>query len=272
MVVTSRMLLAYSAAIGEESEHFYNDASPDFGASPFFCVAPEWQFILSSRHAGLGLDAFEARRGVHASQSTQFLAVLRPGHRIRVTGSIVSVRQTRAGALTETEMKIDDLTDGVPISSTSSQAIYRDVAVEGGDRFPDRAHLPNSESASLAGGSECVIPLDRWYAHRYSECAAIWNPIHTEQSVAHAAGLPGTIVHGTALWALSGKAIAAAYAQGDTRGLTALSGRFTAMVRSGTSVKLRYAPSADDPRQIRFELLNEHGAAAISHGIARLAW
>jgi acyl dehydratase len=116
-----------------------------------------------------------------------------------------------------------------------------------------------------------VIPLDRWYAHRYSECASIWNPIHTEQSVAHAAGLPATIVHGTALWALSGKVIASAYAQGNTLGLAALSGRFTAMVKSGTSVKLRYAPSADDPRQIRFELLNEQGAASISGGIATLA-
>jgi hypothetical protein len=168
-------------------------------------------------------------------------------------------------------MRIDDLTDGIPISSTLSQAIYRDVAVEGGDWFPSHAQRPTSEFAGLTKWTECEIPLDRWYAHRYSECASIWNPIHTEQSVAHAAGLPGTIVHGTALWALSGRVIAAAHAQGNTLGLTALSGRFTAMVKSGTPVRLRHAPSAHDPRQIVFELLNEQGAAAISSGIARLA-
>ena len=34
--------------------------------------------------------------------------------------------------------------------------------------------------------------------HVYTECARIWNPIHTDLAVARAAGLPGPILHGTA--------------------------------------------------------------------------
>jgi acyl dehydratase len=270
LFVTPRMALAYSAGIGEDSPSVRDDAAPDFIASPFFCVTPEWQFVLSARQNHIGLTRDESIRAVHAGQATRFLAALKPGRRIRVDGKIVAIRQTRAGALSTTKMDITDLESGARISSSLSDSLYRGVEVDGPDRAAcDAANPETKEYASLS--NEIVIPIDRWFAHRYSECASIWNPIHTEKRAAHAAGLPDCIVHGTALWALAGKSIAAAYLDGDTRRITSLRGRFSAMVFAGTAITVRHARIDGEQPEIRFAVLNRQEQIAISGGIATLS-
>ena len=47
------------------------------------------------------------------------------------------------------------------------------------------------------------IPIPAGAAHVYTECAHIWNPVHTDRAVALAAGLPDLILHGSALVALA---------------------------------------------------------------------
>lgn len=271
MEVTPRLALAYSAGIGEETDRTYNDVGADFAASPFFCVTPEWQFVISVRNKNIGVTPEEAIRAIHAGQHTEFLSPLKPGRRVRVTGSIVAVRQTRAGALAITRIDVTDLETGKRISSTRSEGLYRGVSVVGGDRAVEEPCVEQPRTLDVARAQETVIPLDRWFAHRYTECAAIWNPIHTEQRVALAAGLPGTIVHGTALWALAGKTIASAYAGGNSHRLKALGGRFSAMVRAGEPITIRHAAIADSPTVIAFVVLNASGHQAISGGVARLA-
>src|SRR5437868_4499006 len=120
MLVTPRMALAYSAGLGEETDAAYDDAAPAFAASPFFCVTPEWQFVISVRNKNLGVTPDEAIRAVHAGQFTEFIAPLKPGRRIRVTGAIAAIRQTRAGALSTTRMVISEIETGTRISSTRS--------------------------------------------------------------------------------------------------------------------------------------------------------
>jgi acyl dehydratase len=270
LFVTPRMALAYSAGIGEDSPSMHDDAAPDFIASPFFCVTPEWQFVLSTRQNHMGLMRDESIRAVHAGQATRFLAALKPGRRVRVDGKIVAIRQTRAGALSTTKMDMTDLESGTRISSTLSDSLYRGVNVDGPDRTThDNARTETEEYASSS--NETVIPIDRWFAHRYSECAAIWNPIHTEKRAAHAAGLSDCIVHGTALWALAGKSIAAVYSDGDTQRITSLRGRFSAMVFSETAITVRHARIDGDHPEIRFTVLNQQNQAAISSGVATLS-
>jgi acyl dehydratase len=77
------------------------------------------------------------------------------------------------------------------------------------------------------------LALPRHLTHVYSECAAIWNPIHTEVAVARAAGLAGTIVHGTILWALAGVALAELRLGGEFGRMARLNGRFTGSLAPG---------------------------------------
>jgi len=47
------------------------------------------------------------------------------------------------------------------------------------------------------------VPIPATLAHVYTECARIWNPIHTDPAVARQAGLSAILLHGTATLALA---------------------------------------------------------------------
>jgi acyl dehydratase len=112
-------------------------------------------------------------------------------------------------------------------------------------------------------------PIAREAPHVYTECAAIWNPIHTERAVALAAGLPDIILHGTATWAHAGLEILRAHAGSDAARLKRFSGRFVGMVIPGETIQIRHARV--DDATIRFEVTTEAGAPAIDQGFAVIA-
>jgi len=95
----------------------------------------------------------------------------------------------------------------------------------------------------------------------------ILNPIHTEREVAIAAGLPDTIVQGTALWALAGRRLLEFYAPGEPQKLQYFSGRFAAMVPAGMPVVLRHGISATTG-DVVFSLRDHCGKPAIADGHA----
>ena len=74
------------------------------------------------------------------------------------------------------------------------------------------------------------IPVDGGAAHTYTECARIWNPIHTDLAVALAADLPGLILHGTATLAHGVSVGVRHLAGGDPRAMVRIRGRFGSMV------------------------------------------
>ncbi|HEY1709557.1 MAG TPA: MaoC/PaaZ C-terminal domain-containing protein [Rhizomicrobium sp.] len=264
IAVTPRMALAYAAVLGDET--LLDDTAPDFAASPFFCVSLEWQLVIAARNAMLGVSPAEALRAVHAGQSTRFLKPLRPGQTVRVSGRIAEVRRTRAGALSVTELTVTG-EDGEVVSSTLSTGIFRGVEVDGDDRRVEGAVPPASGAPVMSDMQQTVITLDRGFPHRYTECANIWNPIHTERAVALQAGLPDIIVHGTALWALAGKTLVARFAPGAPGRLKSLSGRFAAMVLPGTNITVQYGAGAGQG-EVNFVVLNEKGEKAVSDGHA----
>lgn len=266
--VTPRMALAYAAGIGELSPVCADDTHPGFMAPPAFCVRPEWQLVIANRTGGLGMTPDETIRGVHAGQNTEFHAPIRPGVALRISGEVAEVRATAAGALVRTRLKSNDAETGAPLATTLTTALYRGVAVEGEGRALSGI-VDVTETAPLsANGEQVALPLDRLFAHRYTECADIWNPIHTERAVALAAGLPDIIVHGTALWALAGRVLVERYAPGAPQRLASLNGRFSAMVLAGDPIVVRHAPTAT-PGEVAFAVLNPQGKEAVSRGLAR---
>ncbi len=152
--------------------------------------------------------------------------------------------------------------DDDPITTSLCDAIYRGVET-------DASPVTDEDSSSLRSlpppeyTETTTIPISRTFPHLYSECASIWNPIHTERRVALAAGLPDIIVHGTALWALVWKHLSQEH--GD---LSRLAGRFSAMVVPGEAVTLRTSRLDGETRSIAFRLDNLQGDPAINAGHA----
>jgi acyl dehydratase len=134
------------------------------------------------------------------------------------------------------------------------------------DREVEPAPLPAAQREEGPSGWTGQIQIPATLAHVYSECARIWNPIHTDRAVARGAGLPDIILHGTATLALAVSEVLRreAIAPGGVRRVAC---RFGAMVHLPGRLTLD-ADAHDDEegRRIRFRAVTADGTPALRNG------
>jgi acyl dehydratase len=157
--------------------------------------------------------------------------------------------------------------EGRPVSTTDYGSVYRDVGFEG----EDSGFRPEARGGLEipAGAVELPVAVPAGLAHVYTECARIWNPIHTDVAVARAAGLPDIILHGTATLALSVSRVLAHLAA-DPRAVRRLSARFTGMVPLPSHLTVRIFETAEG-KAFAFDARGQDGALVLSAGVLRLA-
>jgi acyl dehydratase len=109
-----------------------------------------------------------------------------------------------------------------------------------------------------------VVRVPETLAHVYTECARIWNPIHTDLAVARAAGLASPILHGTATLALAISRVVARDAGGDAASVREVSARFTGMVAMPSRLTVRGRGHGGDV--LAFDVVNEDGAPVLTAG------
>lgn len=270
--IDTRKILAYAAGLGASDPAFLNDDRAEgLMALPFQCVALEWPVLLSMRSVLTDvLTPAEGARGVHAIQDSEFHRPIRPGDKLVTQGRLVSAKTIRAGVLAVYQLSTKDAVTGEPVTTSWSSSIYRGVELAGNEKVLVDAPAPplDTSTALPEAAAQTVIPIPREAPHTYTECAAIWNPIHTERAIALAAGLPDIILHGTATWAHAGLTVLREYADCDVSRLKRISGRFTGMVIPGEPIIVRHA--AEGQGVVRFEVLTPNGQVAIGQGFALL--
>jgi len=130
------------------------------------------------------------------------------------------------------------------------------------------AHAPKPLAALPRIEGLTLDDIDGGLAHIYTECARIYNPIHTDLKVARDAGLPALILHGTATLALAVSHIVESHLGGNPALVARVAGRFNAMVMmpSDISVHAFLGEPFEGAEFIHFEVLNQDGHPAISDG------
>ena len=231
---------------------------------PLFPVCFEWPLFLDSRHMPTDLPPGDLFRGVHATHDLTLYRPIRAGMQVTTTATIVSVQTRRSGARELVRLDTVDA-GGEPVSTTWFGMIYRGLDVVGGDRSlqdgePVLEPVPVDE-----GYTDIPIPVAADAAVTYAEGARIWNPVHTDAAVARAAGLPGTILQGTATLAMAVSMVAAERFDGDTDRVERVAARFGAMVFMPSTLTLRLSPVVDGA--VRFEVLTPDGGRAIRDGL-----
>jgi len=273
--VDSRWTMAYAAALGDALP-CYMDTTRGVIAHPLFPVCFEWPVQVAMRgqfEKSTSLTRDEAIRGVHATHDTILHRAIRPPEQLTTRLTVAGVERRKPGAYQLTRLETVDGA-GAPICTSWYGSIYRDVAVAGADRMAENvlppAEAPETRREPLA---EIPIPIPAGLAHVYTECARIFNPIHTDAAVARAAGLPAIILHGTATLALAVSNIVAAETRGDPLRVRRIAGRFGAMVMMPSQVTLRIfgREAAGDGQRIFFEVLNDQHGPAIRDGLIELA-
>jgi len=277
--IDARWLMAYAAALGEEAPEYLDTTRPDgVLAHPLFPVCYEWPLALDVRAKALPDEV--AVRGVHATHRLTLHRPVRAGERLRTTATVAALERRSPGAYMVLCLETVDAAGG-PVSTTDYGSLYLGVDCDppplsshGGGQGEGRAkgegwssEPPTTETWSAE------VPISRTLAHVYTECARIWNPIHTDRAVARAAGLPDIILHGTATLALAVSQALRHDPRGPAAPVRALGCRFGAMVPLPSRIVVRgHRPERSaDGRVIRFEALGEGGRPAVRDGVIVLA-
>ena len=267
--IDSRWTMAYAAALGDALP-CYMDTTRGVIAHPMFPVCFEWPVQVSMRALleKTSLTRDEAMRGVHATHDTVLYRAIQPPERLTTQLTVAGVEQRKPGAYLVTRLDTVDEA-GQPVCTSWYGGIYRGVEVKGPDAPAKLPPLPTEplveEGEPL---SECQVDVPAGMAHIYTECARIFNPIHTDASVARAAGLPEIILHGTATLALAVSRIIETEAGKDPTRIERVTARFGAMVTMPSTLTVRTL--AREGAVVFFETLSGEGRLAIRDGMVLL--
>ncbi len=270
--VDERWTMAYAASLDDHNPAYFDTtAGRPLVAHPVFAVCPEWPVIVASRDASLahGVTEAEVLTSIHATHDTTIHRLVTPGDRLTTTLELVALEQIKPGAMNTTRLVTVDA-DGESVTTTSQCGIYLGQHTDAD--LPDRGGPDPLEVGRVGDPIELEVPIAAGAAHTYTECARIWNPIHTDKAVALASGLPDIILHGTANLAHGVTAVVDHRADGRPELVRRIVGRFAAMVEMPSTITVRLwdavplDATGDGHRAVPFEVLNADGAPAVRNG------
>ena len=260
-VVDARWLMAYAAGLGETDARLY-DTSRAAGplAHPLFPVCYEWEPLVALRERVIGDEL--APFSVHATHDLAVTRMPRAGETVTTTARVIAIERRRSGTLLTARLVSVDR-DGEVLTTTDYGSVYRRVEPEATGRIAD----PMPRLAHDAGDVlwETPVEIAAGAAHVYTECARIWNPIHTDAAVARAAGLPAIILHGTATLALAISRVVARELDGDASRVRRLHARFTGFVRMPSRLTVRCR--GRNATAIAFDAVTADGASVLGEGV-----
>ncbi len=267
--VDARWIMAYAAGLGDFNAGYLDTAAAAPVAHPVFPVCLEWPVILASRQLPgcETLSQAEGARGVHAAHDLHLYRPIRPGELLTTRATVIRLEGIKPGAAQTLRLDTVDA-EGKLVCRTYQLSISRGVEITGEPvASEDTPPLPTMAGQQPSAGSRresISIPVPEGLAHVYTECARIWNPIHTDRAVALAAGLPDIILHGTATLAMTVTRLVNGSLEGDPTRVIRLGGRFSAMVLMPSVLTLEIL--GDAAGTLFFEVRTEAGDVAFSQG------
>jgi acyl dehydratase len=261
VVADARWVMGYAAGVPDHRRSCF-DTSGTLDVHPMFPVAPEWRLLTSMRVVPTAMSPAEVLRGVHAGHDVIIERPIPVGATLVVSARVVAVERRRAGAQQQV-LFTATADDGAVVWRTLMTSIFLGVELDGpaasvGTGWPDAPQPLGPTELDWVSRSSHVTAID---AHVYSECARIWNPIHTDVAVARTVGLAQPVLHGTATMARAVSLCTEALGM-PLRDVGRVGGDFAAMVELDSMIDVRFV----DGDTIHFEVVNAAGQLAIRSG------
>jgi acyl dehydratase len=153
------------------------------------------------------------------------------------------------------------------VTTTDYGSVYRGITTEGeGHAQVEPLPRPLPPATGETRWSAPVRVASR-ASHVYSECARIWNPIHTDIAVARSAGLAAPILHGSATLALAVSQVIRQDLDGDPARVREIAVRFTGLVFMPSTFMVRGRGRAGD--LLAFDAVDERGEPVLSDGVIK---
>jgi len=272
--VDARWTMNYAAAIGGINPLYFNDErTGGIIAPPVFPVAITWPMV---EHIADNIESADFPKEiiftqVHFSEQLVIHRPVKPGDSIIINGSIAAILPHKAGTHVILRFNAKD-EKGEPVFTEYLGAMMRGVeCADGGRGAENIPEVPARQSESMVLW-ESVVPVSPLTPFIYDGCTGIHFPIHTSVKFAHAVGLPGIILQGTATLAMAVSDILDREAGGDSGRVKSIYCKFTGMVLPASDIRVCLTGRSAGPEDVDlfFTVLNSEGKRAISNGHIQL--
>lgn len=264
--VEAEKIIEYAKATNEDNPAFV-DESRDGGivAPPVFAVVPAWTASGAAMSAVVPPPDF--LRLVHGEQDISYFTPVRPGDTLTSVAEIVSIEEKATGE-TATARITTTNQDGEKTAIQNMTIFIRGGGGGGGARPPKEPEPDRGEPAVTV-----TQKVDEDQTFRYAKASGDHNPIHQDENVAKAAGLPGIINHGLCTMAFTSKAAIDKLCDGDPSRLRRLKVRFSKPVLPGQEITTKFwkTDESDGITSYAFETFNPDGASVIKDGVVEVA-
>jgi len=266
--ITWRQTTNYAAAIGDINPHYFDDEQPaGLVAHPMFAVTLGWP-LIANIHQYIDLPYPKAvfDQQVHHTTYIDLQRLMRPGERVRIESEIAAVIPHRAGTEVYFKFTVTD-DEGRLVHHEYMGVLLRDVqCTDGGG-----GEVPPAPREKFAAQPlwEAPVPIAPSLPYVYDGCSGIIFDIHTSPRFAHAVGLPGIVLQGTATIATAVREVVTRELDGDPHRVRLIGAKLTGMVFPGNevAVQLRERRQGGGRRELFFEVQNvTTGQRALSYG------
>ncbi len=251
--VTAAQIAEYAAASGDDNPRYRR--GPDQVAPPVFPVVPAFSELgRVTTDPDLGVD--NPLMIVHGEQEFRYHRPIRPGDELTLRPVLERVddKGRHATFVAKLAMTGDD---GEPVVD-----MYATILVRGGGSGGDRPKAPPVEpDAPDPEVVKFTSHVDAGMPARYAGASGDHNPIHLNDDVAKAVGLPGVINHGLGTLSLVAGGLVRELCGGDPAALRRLAVRFTDMVFPGSDLE---TVVRGDAGRYRFETTRPDGTIVMS--------
>ncbi len=266
-VVDTRLAMAYAAGINDANPAYFDDEKEGgVTVHPGLAFTLQW---ASRFRPDQPINWRAAPFGVHATTDLRLYRPFKVGEAITTQGKYLQKRQIKPGVYTVDRYQMT-ASNGDLVAELYYNGITRGATLEGPDVvLEEEPAWPALSEAAAHPLWRTVVSVPLHAGQQYTECAQIYNPIHTEPSVAKAAGLPDMILHGSATKALSLSAVVDAAFAGDARRVTRLCGQLRGMVLMNSEIVVEALAEeiSGGEKRVYFRTLNAEGEAAVSNGV-----
>jgi acyl dehydratase len=261
--VEAERIAAYAAATNDPiAGHASGELAP-----PVFAIVPAFQALATASITVIPAELL--MRILHGEQDFHFHAPIRPGVTLTTRAAPIGIRRRSSGVTVVCKGETRDAGSGELLVEQYMTSFVRGAQTgeDAGEEAPEHAFDEVLRDREPERTVEQTFDSDQTY--RYSKASGDPMPIHLDENVAKAAGLPGIIIHGLCTMAFTSVAVIQGSCPDDPTRLRRLAVRFARPVQPGQSITTRMWESGDG--SVAYETTSDSGDVVIKDGKAELA-
>ncbi|WP_372788603.1 MaoC/PaaZ C-terminal domain-containing protein [Paraconexibacter sp.] len=264
--VTQENVARYAAATNDTiAPHASGDLAP-----PVYAIVPAFQALGPTMAEVIPPELI--MMGVHGEQDFRFHKPIVPGMTLTTTAHAAGVTQKSSGVTVLVKGETRDQDGDLVVEQYMTSFVRRaEGATDAGQEPPDHTFPEELRDSDPVAVVEQSFDADQTF--RYSEASGDLVPIHLDDDVAKAVGLPGIIIHGLCTMAFVSRVVIEATCPEDPTRLKRLAVQFSKIVLPSNAITTSVwkGGEADGRDVFHFETLTDAGAACIKNGLAEVA-